>query len=156
MPTANILSFAAEQVGTVVGHVDIPPGTTYRELFEFAAWYRNHEYVPGRYPVKLVSLDRYGECQLVAVDVPTKITAANFRSHFGGVGYGEDTAGRSEIGNDDSAHYVVGHGYDRTAMTVHRSFVPLVDFPDACAQEGLGSVPPELAEAAAIVKEISQ
>jgi hypothetical protein len=70
------------------------------EHFEFAAWYREHEVQPGRYPIIVGSyLSWEKECRATA-KVKTKVTAACLQSHFGGVGYGQDTAGKREVGRE--------------------------------------------------------
>lgn len=95
---------------TLLGHLIIPATFKHRELFEFAAWFRDHEITPGSYPVYLQRMGSYG-VPVYLVEVPTTVVDANFRSHFGGVGYGEDTAGQKEIGTASTMRF--GNGsYD--------------------------------------------
>lgn len=102
-------------IGTVVGHITLGAGARYTQLYEVAAWYREHEFQPGTYPITLTKYP-YGGYFLVCRDVPTKIVAASLRSLFGGVGYGEDSAGKREVGIDATADLKLAYGQDTNAL----------------------------------------
>jgi hypothetical protein len=88
-----------------VGWLTISTPFVRRELYEFAAWFRDHQLQPGRYPVMAARYSgigpKSGEIQLAA-SVPSKIVDACFTSGFGGVLYGPDTAGPREVGTESS------------------------------------------------------
>jgi hypothetical protein len=98
--------FQADQVGEIVGHACITPGREHTDTFEVAAWWVKHAFVPGgSYPVRLRA-NRYGQgpvhsYSLVIEQAPTEVVAANLTSIFGGVGYGNDSAGREAVGRKD-------------------------------------------------------
>jgi len=91
-----------------VGWFTITEPMVRRQLYEYAAWFRDHELQPGRYPVMAARVmgcaAKHGELQL-AIKVPSKIIDACLISGFGGVNYGPDTAGKAEIGRE--AEYVL-------------------------------------------------
>lgn len=111
-----------EHHGRVVGHITLGQGLVKRQLFECAAWYRDHEFTPGTYPVTLnisklhtwngertILFER--DCYLTALDVPTTIVAAYLGTLFGGVAVGPDRTGPREIGQPSSYHWHVGFAY---------------------------------------------
>lgn len=111
-----------EDHGRVVGHITIPAGVIKRELYECAAWYRDHALTPGTYPVTLnirsrgtwtgerwIEFER--DCYLTALDVPSTIVGAYLGSLFGGVPIGPDRTGPREIGQPSTCHHRVGFAY---------------------------------------------
>lgn len=111
-----------EHHGRVVGHITIPPGVIKRELYECAAWFRDHALTPGTYPVVLNirhlntfngerTVEVGWDCYLTALNVPSTIVAAYLGSLFGGVPIGPDRTGPREIGQPSACHHRVGYAY---------------------------------------------
>ena len=99
----------------IIGTVTVPEGYTARQNYEYAAWFRQHKLDAGTYPVLALAEPRstYEEGAAWA-EVPSTITAACLQSGFGGVGYGPDNAGKSEIGKRDVKHLELYRGRDNT------------------------------------------
>jgi hypothetical protein len=96
-------SFTLEQsIGTFT--VLAPHEVT--QYYEYAAWYRTHKIEPGIYTV-FAKPNGHGQ-NSYAVVLKSVITKACLQSGFGGVGYGEDTAGKREIGKQDT--YTLRYG----------------------------------------------
>lgn len=117
----------------VVGTILIEPGRRETEHFEYAAWYREHEFKPGLYPVTLhirrtwnsdTKQDCAEDCTLVADDVPTTIVAAYLGTHFGGVSIGPDKAGPREIGRASSKHLRLAYGYKLEDLEARLDTIP--------------------------------
>jgi hypothetical protein len=86
-----------------IGIVTIGQGCTSRETYEYAAWFRLHKLEAGDYPVFAIVNPQttYEKCLAFAY-VPSKIVDACLQSGFGGIGYGEDRAGKAEIGRAET------------------------------------------------------
>jgi hypothetical protein len=98
------------QVGWLIVHAPF----VRRQLFEFAAWFRDHQLQPGRYPVIAARTHGVGAMNgdiELGAEVPTKIVDACFTSGFGGVLYGPDTSGPREIGTDSSYTLRIGSAH---------------------------------------------
>lgn len=91
----------------VVGTLTVPNNVTLHQSYETAAWFRDHKVKPGVYPVFAKPNGHYDQL-MYGVILDTVITAACFQSLFGGVGYGEDRAGKSELGKDSTYTIVEG------------------------------------------------
>lgn len=90
-----------------IGTLTIGANVTEQEHYEFAAWFRNHELQPGTYPVWASKQDHCAYAQ-----IPSTITSAYLGSQFGGVAYGQDTAGKAEIGKSTNYHLSLWRGFD--------------------------------------------
>ena len=122
--------------GAIVGTFQIEPGTRRTEHYECAAWFREHEFKPGLYEVRLavrllsevVDMDPYTveecarDCTLV-VTAPTVIVDAYLGTLFGGVAVGKDQTGPREIGRESSHRLVLAHGWTLSQLEIEAAGV---------------------------------
>lgn len=81
-----------------VGWLKVEPGVKVRQYYEVAAWFSVHALTPGIYKICEYQPPYAGSRPVFGVYVASTITDACKASLFGGVSYGPDTAGQSEIG----------------------------------------------------------
>jgi hypothetical protein len=95
----------------LVGRLRLTAPFVRRELYECAAWFRDHQLQPGLYPVIAARIrgigPKNGDMQL-ACRVPTTIVAAYFGTLWGGVAIGPDQSGPREVGK--ASEYVLHVG----------------------------------------------
>jgi hypothetical protein len=81
------------------GYLEVQEVMRLRQHYEVAAWFRDFELTPGLYPVYYGKY--YGVTPVLFCHVPATVVAACLQSLFCGVGYGQDTAGKSAIGSEE-------------------------------------------------------
>ena len=126
---ADDVKLTSDDVGKVVGYFTIPAGKRYTELFEVAAWSREHEYVPGEYPVLLreVRYSRSGPpagYRLVCERVPSKIVDQSMPTLFGGMAV-PGTDRKEDIGKSGTVDFCAAR-----AMTIEELNLSAIRFTD--------------------------
>lgn len=119
----------AADIGQVVGYVEVRPGQRQSQSFETAAWFVEHEFEPGRYPVTLLRAP-YGGYLLVALHVPTRVVNAFLGTLFGGVLIGADHAGQSRIGQVEKRTLAVSYAMELRFLRTDR-LLPLPELTEA-------------------------